>query len=80
MKSKDSLEARATIFTDDGCNYDIGVAFLYEDEEEFNAGAKVLYKEIFKEDVYIADDGMGLNVIPVNRIVTIRVDRDIPTV
>ena len=51
-----------------------------KDEKEFFAGANALYKQIFKEDYYIVNDGMGVNVIPVNRIATIRIDRDIPTV
>ena len=80
MKSKYPMVACARIVTDDGQIYDIGETFFYEDEKEFFAGANALYKQIFKEDYYIVNDGMGVNVIPVNRIATIRIDRDIPTV
>ena len=74
------MNARATIFTDDGCDYDLGIVFLYEDEEGFEAGVKTLSKLIFNKSNYIIYDSMGANVIPVNRIVTIRVEKDIPTV
>lgn len=74
------MEARATIFTDDGCDYDLGIAFLYEDEEGFKDGIKALSNLIFSKSNYIIFDIMGANVIPVNRIVTIRVEKDIPTV
>ena len=80
MKSKYPNVARAVIVTCDGQTYDVGEVFFYEDEKEFFAGANALYKQIFKEDYYIANDGMGVNVIPVNRIATIRIDRDIPIV
>lgn len=74
------MNARATIVTDDGCDYDLGIAFLYEDEEGFEAGVKALSNLIFNKGNYIIYDSMGANVIPVNRIATIRVDKDIPTV
>ena len=80
MESKYPMEARATIITDSGCDYDMGVVFLYEDKEGFNGGIKALCREIFKDSVYVVYDGMGANIIPVNRIATIRVDEDIPTV
>ena len=74
------MEARATIITDSDCDYDMGVVFLYKDKEEFNGGIKALCREIFKHSVYVVYDCMGANIIPVNRIATIRVDEDIPTV
>ena len=80
MKSKYPMVACARIVTDDGQIYELGETFFYEDEKEFFAGANALYEQIFKEDYYIVNDGMGVNVIPVNRITTIRIDRDIPTV
>ena len=80
MKSKYPKVACAMIVTYDGQTYDVGETFFYEDEKEFFAGANALYKQIFKEDYYIVNDGMGVNVIPVNRIATICIDRDIPTV
>ena len=80
MKSKYPMVASAVIVTCDGQTYDVGEVFFYEDEKEFFAGANALYNQIFKEDYYIVNDGMGVNVIPVNRIATIRIDRDIPIV
>lgn len=80
MKSKYPKVACAIIVTCDGQTYDVGEVFFYGDEKEFFAGANALYEQIFKEDYYIVNDGMGVNVIPVNRIATIRIDRDIPTV
>lgn len=80
MESKYTMNARATIITDDGCDYDLGIAFPYEDEEGFEAGVKELSNLIFNKSNYIIYDSMGANAIPVNRIVTIRVDKDIPTV
>ena len=74
------MEASATIITDDGCDYDLGIAFSYEDEEGFEAGVKELSNLIFNKSNYIIYDSMGANVIPVNRITTIRVEKDIPTV
>lgn len=79
MKSKDPMVAFAKIVTCDGQTY-AGEVFFYEDEKEFFAGANALYEQMFKEDYYIVNDGMGVNLIPVNRIATIRIDRDIPTV
>ena len=80
MESKYTMEARATIITDYECDYDLGIAFLYEDEEGFEAGVKALSNLIFSKSNYIIYDSMGANAIPVNRIVTIRVEKDIPTV
>lgn len=80
MKSKYPKVACAMIVTCDGQTYDVGEVFFYGDEKEFFAGANALYEQIFKEDYYIVNDGMGVNVIPINRIATIRIDRDIPTV
>ena len=74
------MEARATIITDSDCDYDMGVVFLYEDEEGFNGGIKALCREIFKDSVYVVYDCMGATIIPVNPIVTSRVEEDIPTV
>ena len=80
MKSKYPKVACAMIVTCDGQTYDVGEVFFYGDEKEFFAGANALYEQVFKEDYYIVNDGMGVNVIPINRIATIRIDRDIPTV
>lgn len=76
------MNATVTIITDDGCDYDLGIAIPYEDEEGFKAGVKALSNLIFKDlkRNYICYDSMGANVIPVNRIATIRVEKDIPTV
>lgn len=80
MKPKYTMDARATIITDDGCDYDLGIGFHYEDEEGFEAGVKALTDLIFSKSNYIVYDSMGANVIPINRIVTIRVEKGIPTV
>ena len=74
------MNATATIVTDDGCDYDLGIVFSYKNEESFEAGIKELSNLIFNKGNYIIYDSMGANVIPVNRIATIRVDKDIPTV
>ena len=80
MKSKYPKVACAVIVTCDGQTYDVGEVFFYGDEKGFFAGANALYEQIFKEDYYIVNDSMGVNVIPINRIATIRIDRDISTV
>ena len=74
------MKAIASIYTDDGESYDLGEVFLYDDEEGFAEGVKALYREVFKDSAYIVFDAIGANIIPTNRICTIRVDRDIPTV
>ena len=80
METKYTMNARATIVTDDGCDYDSGLVFPYKNEESFESGIKELSNQIFNNGNYIIYDSMGANVIPVNRIATIRVDKDIPTV
>ena len=80
MKSKYPNVACAVIVTCDGPTYDVGEVFFYGDEKEFFSGVNALYEQIFKEDYYIVNYGMDVNVIPVNRIATIRINRDIPTV
>lgn len=74
------MKAIARIYTDDDEFYDLGEVFLYDDEEGFAEGVKALYRNVFKASVYIIFDAIGANIIPTNRICTIRVDRDIPTV
>lgn len=74
------MKAIARIYTDDDEFYDLGEVFLYDDEEGFAEGVKALCRNVFKARVYIIFDAIGANIIPTNRICTIRVDRDIPTV
>lgn len=74
------MEAIARIYADDDEFYDLGEVFLYDDEEGFAEGVKALYRMVFKDSAYIIFDAIGANIIPTNRICTIRVDRDIPTV
>ena len=74
------VNAIARIYTDDDEFYDLGEVFLYDDEEGFAEGVKALYRKVFKDSAYIIFDAIGANIIPTNRICTIRVDRDIPTV
>lgn len=78
--SKYPMEATAKIITADGESYDMGKVFLYDDNEGFRDGVTALCKQIFSGDSYIIFDGMGADVIPVDKISAIRVDRDIPTI
>ena len=74
------MNAIASIYTDDNEVYNLGEVFLYDDEEGFAEGVKALYRKVFEDSAYIVFDGIGANIIPTNRISTIRVDRDILTV
>lgn len=74
------MKAIASIYTDDDEFYNLGEVFLYDDEEGFAEGVKALYRNVFKAIAYIIFDAIGANIIPTNRLCTIRVDRDIPTV